>query len=79
MLQGASQPMGLTVDDQSHLFVSDGGRLAEYDGEGRTTEGSRFSGLRGGQSIDILRAFTNFDPRTMTDVRYRNVLPSDVE
>ncbi len=79
MLQGASQPVGLTVDDRGHLFVSDAGRLAEYDGDGRSIERSRFSGLRGGQSIDILRAFTNFDPRTMTDVRYRNVLPSDVE
>ena len=79
MLQGARQPIGLTIDDQGHLFVSDGGRLAEYDRNGRSIVRSRFGGLRAGQTIDILRSFTNFDPRTMSDVRFRNVLPSDVE
>ena len=33
MLQGARQPIGLTIDDQGHLFVSDGGRLAEIPPE----------------------------------------------
>jgi hypothetical protein len=67
----------LTVDDAGNLVVSDRGTLTVYAANGARVEGSRFTGLPGGSSVDVLRSFSNFDPRTMTDVRYRNVLPSD--
>jgi hypothetical protein len=68
---------GLSVDDQGHLFASVGGRLVEFDGLGRRLERSSFSGLPGGDNVEIARSFSNFDPRTMSDIRYRNVLPED--
>jgi hypothetical protein len=77
LLQGAAAPGGLTVDDQGHTFVSDGGRLADYDPDGRLVESSPFAGLPGGANVDVLRSFSNFDPKTMSDARFRNVLPED--
>ena len=76
-LEGALNPSAITLDDQGHFFVSDGGTLTEYAGDGRPAEGSRFSGMPAGQNVDILRSFSNFDPRTMSDIRFRNVLPAD--
>lgn len=76
-LQGAVAPVGLTLDDEGHAFVSDGGKLVDYDPDGRRVETSPFAGLPGGTSLDVLRSFSNFDPRTMSDSRYRNVLPED--
>ena len=77
VLDGAEAPSALTLDDAGNLLVSDRGSLTVYAANGRKVEGSRFTGLPGGSSVDVLRSFSNFDPRTMTDIRYRNVLPSD--
>jgi hypothetical protein len=68
---------GLSVDDQGHVFASVSGRLVEFDGLGRRLERSSFSGLPGGDNVEISRSFSNFDARTMSDMRYRNVLPDD--
>jgi hypothetical protein len=76
-LEGAHRPTSFAVDDRGHLFVSDGGVVYEYDARGNRAERSRFTGLPGGQVMDILRSFSNFDPRTMRDARFRNVLPED--
>ena len=76
-LQAARDPLGLTVDDEGHLFVNDGGLLVEYDRSGGLVAGSAFTGLPAGESLDVLRAFNNFDPRTMDNFLYRNVLPED--
>jgi hypothetical protein len=77
-LQGAVAPVGLAVDDEGHTFVSDGGKLADYDPSGRLVASSPFAGMPGGTSLDVLRSFSNFDPKTMSDRRYRDVLPEDV-
>jgi hypothetical protein len=76
-LEGAHSPTSFAVDDRGHLFVSDGGVVYEYDARGNRAAWSRFTGLPGGQVMDILRSFSNFDPRTMRDARFRNVLPED--
>jgi hypothetical protein len=76
-LEGALSPTAMTLDDNSHLFISDGGLLAEYATNGKPVKGSRFTGLPAGQHVDVLRSFSNFDPRTMSDIRFRNVLPVD--
>jgi hypothetical protein len=34
--------------------------------------------MPGGTSLDVLRSFSNFDPKTISDRRYRDVLPEDV-
>jgi hypothetical protein len=76
-LEGAQNPTAITLDDTGHVFVSDGGLMAEYATNGRRVVGSRFTGLPAGQHVDVLRSFSNFDPRTMNDIRFRNVLPVD--
>lgn len=76
-LEGLRNPVGLTVDDRGHLFINDGGLVYEFEANGNPAERSRFAGLRGGYQLDILRSFSNFDPATMSDIRFRNVLPED--
>jgi hypothetical protein len=76
-LQGAEQPTDVAIDDVGHLLVSDGGSLAEYDGNGRLVDRSPFAALPGGTAVEVSRSFSNFDPRTMSDLRFRNVLPED--
>ncbi len=76
-LEAAQRPTAFAVDDRGHFFVSDAGVVHEYDTGGNRPERSRFTGLPGGQVVDILRSFSNFDPRTMRDARFRNVLPED--
>jgi hypothetical protein len=76
-LQGAGKPQALSVDDQGHLFVTDGGTLVEFGASGRPVEGSKFTGLPGGQVVDVLRHFTNFDAKLHTGPAYANVLPQD--
>jgi hypothetical protein len=78
-LEGAQNPSAIALDDNGRLFISEGGTLTEFAISGRPVEGSRFSGLPAGQNVDVLRSFSNFDPRTMTDVRFRNVLPADAQ
>jgi hypothetical protein len=76
-LQGAVAPVGLAVDDQGHAFVSDGGRITDYDPNGRPVTSSPFAGMPGGTNLDVLRSFDNFDAKTMSDRRFRDVLPED--
>jgi hypothetical protein len=77
--QGHQNPSAIALDDNGRLFISEGGTLTEYALDGRPIEGSRFSGLPAGHNVDVLRSFSNFYPRTMTDVRFRNVLPADAQ
>jgi hypothetical protein len=76
-LQGAKSPKGLSVDDRGHLFVTDGGEVAEHDAAGAPVTGSKFTGLPGGQVVQILRSFTNFDPTQHAGPAYFNVLPAN--
>jgi len=78
-LEGALRPRGLAVDDLGRLLVNEGDSLVHYDGHGRRLRGERgFTGMPGGPIVDIRRSFSNVDPATMNDARYRNVLPEDV-
>jgi hypothetical protein len=76
-LQGARQPLGLAVDDQGHLYVSDDGAYAEYDPSGRPAPNSLFTGAPAGGMVQILRSFDNADPADDKSPTRFNVLPED--
>jgi hypothetical protein len=76
-LQGARSPQGLSVDDQGHLFFSDGNVLVEYQASGQQVERSKFTGLPGGQVVQVLLNFSNFDPQQHTGPAYFNILPEN--
>jgi hypothetical protein len=76
-LQGAVKPTGLSVNDIGHLFVTENHMIVEYDAMGRRVEGSKFTGLPGGQVVQMLMPFSNFDARIDTGPAYQNVLPEN--
>jgi hypothetical protein len=76
-LQGAIDPTGLSTNEIGHLFVTENHKIVEYDATGHRVEGSRFTGLPGGQVVQMLMPFSNFDPRIDTGLAYQNVLPQD--
>jgi hypothetical protein len=76
-LQGATNPLGLSVNEVGHLFVTDNHAIVEYDPTGQKVTGSKFTGLPGGQVVQMLQPFTNFNPRINTGPAYQNVLPQN--
>jgi hypothetical protein len=76
-LQGAKNPLGLSVNEVGHMFVTDNNAMVEYDATGQKVTGSKFNGLPGGQVVQMLQPFNNFDPRVDTGPAYQNVLPEN--
>ncbi len=75
-LQGSRGASSFAISDGGWLMVSEQGQLQVYDGRGGRTV-TPFSGVRAGAVVDVLHAFSNFDPQTMRGPAYRNVLPQD--
>ena len=76
-LDAARDSVGLYTDERGHVFVSEDGRLAEFDSDGRRVTRSPFIGQPAGAILQMLRPFSNFDPETMSGRSFRNVLPED--
>ena len=67
---------GLHVDERGLMYTSVRGKIKVFDSEGHHLSRSRFDGLRAGRHFEIVRPFTNFDPKTMNGPAFYNVLPN---
>jgi hypothetical protein len=76
-LEGVGRPIGLEVSDEGHLFLSDGGKLKEFDTRGRALGNGVFAGMPGGPTVSMVHSYTNFDPTVHTGLAWNNVLPED--
>ena len=76
-LEDARDSVGLYADERGHVFITEDGRLAEFDTEGRRVLRSPFVGQAAGALLQMLRPFSNFDPEMMSGPAFHNVLPED--
>jgi hypothetical protein len=65
----------LYLDEYGTVYVSDNGKLVCLNSKGQIVEDSPFNGMPGGQSIQIHRSFSNYDPETMPPIR--NLTPDE--
>ena len=74
-LEGVRAPIGLTVNDQGHLFTGDGGLLKEFDEAMRPVSKSVWAKVPASGPMDMLRSYRGYDSRYGDTFMYDNVLP----